>query len=193
MKTLPITLTLSAALFFTACGGEPEVSSRPPAGNANAPITVTKFSDLQCPACRAAHAQTNIPLLEKYGDKIRFEFMHFPLSTIHPYALSAAVASECAADQGKFWEFVDHNYEHQEDLSVEGLNAWGEELGLDMDAYKSCRRSSGKKKLVLAEYKEGRELGVQGTPTYFVNGVRTPRGDLESAIEAEIGSVLQRL
>ena len=192
MKTLPLSLTLSAALLFTACG-EVEVSSRLPAGNANAPITVMEFADLQCPACRAAHAQTTLPLIEQYGDKIRFEFRHFPLSTIHPYALSAAVASECAADQGKFWEFIDHNYEYQEDLSIEALNTWGEELGLDMDAYKSCRRSNGKKKLVLAEYKEGRDLGVQGTPTYFVNGVQTSRADLTSTIEAEIGSVLQNL
>ena len=90
----------------------------------NALVTVTEYADLQCPACRSAHASLTKPLIEKYGTRIGYDYRHFPLSSIHRFAMEAAEASECAADQGKFWEFVDHDYEHQEDLSSDTLRDW---------------------------------------------------------------------
>jgi len=109
MKTSYIVITLSTLLLIgcTNTTGLSDESSREPAGNASAAVIVMEFSDLQCPACKLVHAQVTKPLLQNYGNKIRFEFKHFPLRNIHTYALSAAMASECAADQGKFWEFID--------------------------------------------------------------------------------------
>ena len=123
-KLLPL---LSLVLFLTACG-EAQVSSRQPKGNPNAAILVEEFADLQCPACGAAHEKIVEPLLEKYGNDIRFEHKHFPLRSIHRFALDASEMSECAADQGKFWEFVDIAFTNQSDLSLDSLVEWAEAL-----------------------------------------------------------------
>ena len=98
------------------------------------------------------------------------EFKQFPLQSIHQNALLAAEASECAADEGKFWQFVDMDYKNQPDLSKDTLYKWADQLGLDKDRFDRCLRSGIKKKTVLADYDEGTRLGVQGTPTFFVNG-----------------------
>lgn len=113
MKRLSLATLFTSALLLAACvdtTGISPTSSRPPRGNANALVTVMEFADFQCPACMSAHATINKPLFEKYGSQVRFEFRHFPLRNIHRFALDLAEASECAADQGKFWEFVDLAY-----------------------------------------------------------------------------------
>ena len=96
MRTL---LPLSLCLLLTACGGGDAETSRTPKGNPNAAVLVEEFADLQCPACRAGHTTIVAPLLETYGNDIRFEHKHFPLRSIHRYALDADEMSECAADQ----------------------------------------------------------------------------------------------
>lgn len=178
-----LSLSLAACVDTTGLSGE---SSRPvhPATSENAVVTVAEFADLQCPACKAAHTLLVQPLTQQYGTQIRYEFHHFPLMSIHRYAMDAAQASECAADQGKFWEFVDIAFENQESLSPQALDQWGEELDLDMDLYGRCRDSKIKRDLVQASYDEGRELGVTGTPTFFVNGQR-----VESTTEALTGAI----
>ncbi len=185
-------LTLAACTDTT---GLSEESSRPPRGNPNAAVVVTEFADLQCPACRTAHETITLPLIEQYGDQIRLELKHFPLRTIHPYALQAAMAAECAADQGKFWEFVDYAYENQPDLSARALDDWGVALGLDIDLYERCRDSKIKNDTILADYDEGVQAGVGGTPTYFVNGEQVPAtyGVLSAEIEAALSDTYQRL
>lgn len=154
----------------------------------NALVTVTEFADLQCPACRAAHATLVQPLIAKYGRQIGYDFRHFPLASIHRHAMEAAEAAECAADQGTFWEFIDYVYEHQTDLSSESLRAWARELDLDADLFDRCVDSHIKRKAILASYEEGRTKGVQGTPTFFVNGVQTPStlDALTKAIDAAL-------
>ena len=106
-RTLAIAVVTLALAACTDTTGLSDTSSRGPKGSANAAVTVAEYADLQCPACQAAHTQINAPLLQKYGAQIRFEFKHFPLRSIHRYALEASMASECAADQGKFWEYVE--------------------------------------------------------------------------------------
>ncbi|HLD63765.1 MAG TPA: thioredoxin domain-containing protein, partial [Candidatus Peribacteraceae bacterium] len=118
-------------------------------------------------------------LLAQQSANIRFEWRHFPLQSIHIYGLPAAMAAECAADQGKFWEFVDLAFEKQTELNIEQLSSWAKELGLDMDVFDRCLRSEIKKDAVWAEYNEGRDRGVSGTPTFFVNGQR-----VDSSLEA---------
>ena len=133
--------------------------------------------------------------MEKYGNQIRYDHMHFPLRQIHRYSLDAAEASECAADQGKFWEYVDILFERQEDLSEEAFPAWAEQLGLDTDQFNKCMKSHLKRSAVLADYKVGRELGVGGTPTFFVNGTQVQSGvdTMSAAIDAELEKLTQRL
>jgi len=161
---------------------------RTPKGSPNATVLVEEYADLQCPACAAAHAQVTTPLLEIYSDKIRFEFHHFPLRSIHRFALDAAEMSECAADQGKFWEFIDVAYKNQSELGFEALVDWAEVVGLDVDVAERCWKSHSKRDIVLNDYKEGRDRDVAGTPTFFVNGERVQTGvdTLGAAIEAAI-------
>ncbi len=152
-----------------------------------------EFADLQCPACGAAHTVVIQPLLEEYGDRIRFDYNHFPLQAIHPYALRAAMASECAADQGKFWEYVDTVFANQSNLGARALEEWAVQLGLDEELFKRCLDSQIKRDTVLADYNKGRELNVNGTPTFFVNGKQTPSNQLKQAVEDAFASVTQRL
>ncbi|MBT5236970.1 thioredoxin domain-containing protein [Candidatus Peregrinibacteria bacterium] len=187
MKKL-LSLSILSTSLLVACGGDSDVSVRPPKGNANAVVIVEEFADLQCPACSAAHSQVTAPLLAKYSNDIRFEFNHFPLRSIHRFALDAAEMSECAADQGKFWEFVDIAYEKQKDLGLETLMDWAEVIGLDTDIAERCWKSHSKRDIVLNDYKEGRDRDVAGTPTFFVNGKRVKTGvdTLGAAIEAAL-------
>ena len=158
-----------------------------PETSQNALVTVTEYADLQCPACRAAHGSLVKPLIEKYGTQIAYDFRHFPLRS-HRYAMESAEASECAADQGKFWEFVDHTYLNQPDLSSETLRAWAKELGLDTDLFGRCVDSHIKRKAIQASYEEGLAKGVGGTPTFFVNGQQTTATleALSAAIDAAL-------
>ena len=189
---LIVTLALVACVDTTGLSKE---SSRTPKGNPNAAVVVTEFADLQCPACQAAHMTFNGPLLEKYGNKIRFDFMHFPLQSLHRYALDAAMAAECAADQGKFWEFVDTAYVNQKDLSRDAIKTWAENLQLDMDLFNRCTASKIKKDTILDDYETGKQQGVGGTPTYFVNGVRveTDAAKIGAKIEEVLQGAMQRL
>jgi protein-disulfide isomerase len=201
MKRLSLPLTLALTLTLAACvdttGLSPE-SNREVAGNPNSPVVVTEFADLQCPACRAAHTTLNKPLLEKYGSQVRFEFRHFPLRNLHRYALDLAEASECVADQDpeKFWGFVDVAFEKQQELKNGVIRTWVEELkGMDMALFDRCTQSHIKRDGIIQEYENGQELGVQGTPTYFVNGRQT-EATLEggsSAIEGALSGAGQRL
>lgn len=185
---------LSACVDTSGLSGE---SSRPPhpQSNANAAVVVTEFGDLQCPACRAAHQHIVLPILQKYGPQIRYEFKHFPLRSIHRYALDAAEMSECAADQGKFWEFVDRAYEKQADLNDEVLLRWGNDLHLDGKLLERCWKSRVKKDTVLSDYENGRNVGVMGTPSFFVNGKKVESGfdTLSEAIDMALKATKQRL
>lgn len=193
-------LLFPSFLLLAACvdttGLSPQSLKPPhPRSNLNAIVTVTDYSDLQCPACRAAHVLIVPQLLEKYGQQIRLEFRQFPLATIHRFALPAAEASECAADQGKFWEFVDLNYAEQDQLSEKALAEWGNRLGLDQDLFSRCRRSHIKRDAILAEYEEGKTKGVRGTPTFFVNGqpVVSTIEDLSKAIDEALAAAARNL
>lgn len=170
------TFLFLSALLLSACvdttGIRTELTRMPhPKSNHAATVVVREYADLQCPACRSAFEQLNPLLLEKYGNSIRFEFMHFPLRAIHPWAMPAAEASECAADQGKFWEYTDRVYAEQDKLSAAQLTVWADQLQLDRDLFDRCTKSHAKRDAILEEYDEGAKQGVRGTPNYMVNGV----------------------
>lgn len=193
-------LALTASLMLVACvdttGISAESSKGPhPSTDANALVTLTEYGDLQCPACKAAFTQLVEPLVAKYGKNIRVEFAQFPLTSIHQYAMAAAEASECAADQGKFWEFLHLVYTEQEQLSSDQLDVWGEQLKLDTDLYGRCRASHIKRDVIMADYEVGKALGVSGTPSFFVNGVKVESSteELTKAIDAKLESATMRL
>lgn len=200
MMTIRLPLACAAFLLLAACVDTTGISAalnRPahPLSAPGAAVIVREYADLQCPACKAAHTQLTPALLERYGKSIRFEYMHFPLRAIHPWALPAAEAAECAADQGKFWEFVDTVYTEQDKLSAAQLPVWADALGLDRDLFDRCTASHIKRAAILAEYDQGAAQGVRGTPTYMVNGaVVESTGDaLSKAIEAALQTAAVKL
>lgn len=191
---------LALVLLLSACGvdttGISPTSSKKPQGNPSASVIVQEYSDFQCPACRVAHSLIVQPLLQKYKTQISFEFKQFPLMTIHPYALAFAEASECAADQGKFWEYSDMMFERQLQMDKEqksattaDIDTWARDLNLDMTLFGRCTKSRIKRASILAEFEAGRKLNVGGTPTFFVNGQKLEANDLgtlSAAVDAAL-------
>ncbi|MEX0933671.1 MAG: thioredoxin domain-containing protein [Candidatus Paceibacterota bacterium] len=154
-------------------------------GSPGAPITLIEYSDLQCPACGAYHPILK-QLIEEFGSDITFVYRHFPLRQIHPNADLAARATEAAGAQGKFWEMHDMLFENQRSWSndrdtKELFVSYAESLGLGVDQFKSDLASKGVKAKVDANYKSGLGLGVNATPTFFLNGqkLQNPRSHEE--------------
>lgn len=143
-------------------------------GALNGTVTMVEFGDFQCPACGAYE-----PLVRKVvadnPTTLKIVFRHFPLTQVHQNALLAAKASEAAGVQGKFWEMHDMLYDNQQAWSS-GLNArdffvnYAKTLGLDVAKFSNDLNSSAIEAKILAEYQEGAKLGVQGTPSFFING-----------------------
>lgn len=143
-------------------------------GNPDAAVVFTEYSDFQCPACAAASVPVK-EIVEQFGDQLRFEYKHFPIERIHPYALQAAMAAEAAAQQGKFFEFHDLLFENQVQWSQSAAPnvfflQYAEELGLDVDQFRRQSNASVLRDKVRSEQAEGRERGVAGTPAFFLNG-----------------------
>ena len=189
---------LVTALLLAACvdttGLSAESSNPPhPKSNPNAAVVVAEYADLQCPACKGAHVGIVQPLVEKLGSQIRYEFHHFPLSSIHRNALVAAQGAECASDQSKFWDFIDIAYERQEELSRTALTEWATELKLDADLFDRCVDSGIKRDAVLAEYRDGQSKNVAGTPTFFVNGQAIQMNGDASSVEKAVQAALDAM
>ncbi len=138
-----------------------------------APIRILDFSDFQCPACRAA-APILESLMAKYPGKIQLVFKHFPLR-MHVWSPVAHQSAECAADQGKFWEFYKKLYENQPVWAVlpdpmVSFATYAGEVGLNMDAFTQCMTNPAVAEHIAAEKKQGEGLEVKSTPTFFING-----------------------
>lgn len=156
-------------------------------------VTIVEFGDLQCPAC-AAYEPLVRKVLEDNPTTTQLVFKHFPLTQIHSNALIAAKASESAALQGKFWEMHDMLYDRQSEWQA-ALNAreiftnYATTLSLDVAKFTAGLDNKEVEDKILAEYKEGVSLGVQGTPTFFINGkkIENPRSaeELDALVKAE--------
>ena len=160
----------------------------PSYGLADSSVTVVEFSDFQCPYCSAA-ANAVTELKSKYGDRVRFVFRQFPLD-FHSQAHLAAQASLAANAQGKFWEFHDKLFANQKALERANLEAYAEELGLDMKAFKLALDEGTYKAAVDTELALGKEAFVQGTPTMFINGTRVANATDAASISAELDKAL---
>ena len=135
----------------------------------NGTIDVVEFSDFQCPFCGQAYTEAK-KIVEQYSDKVKFTYKHFPLTNIHTFAFKAAEASECAADQGKFWEYHDKLFENQKNLELRDLKQYAADTGLDTEKFNACLDSGAMSSRVSNDQAEGRTKGVEATPTFFVNG-----------------------
>jgi protein-disulfide isomerase len=138
-------------------------------GDKNAPVTIIEFSDLQCPFCAQFH-RTMQQVMTDYKGKVRWVFKNFPLDQIHPYAKNAALGSECAAEQNKFWEYVDEIYANQSQLSDAYITQVAVDLKLNKAKFDSCLSSKKYAGKVEADQSLGSKNGVNGTPGSFVNG-----------------------
>ncbi len=163
---------------FVALMQKIKLDGEPSRGPADAKVTVVEYSDFQCPYCGRAWEIFEKEVYPQYKDKVRFVFKQMPLTQIHPWAEDAAVATECALQQGndQFWKLYDGLFSQQGQISKETLPAKVEELatagGLDTPRLKDCL--AGRKTLdaVKADQAEAASVGVNSTPTFFVNGRR---------------------
>lgn len=140
-------------------------------GPETAPVTLVEYGDYECPHCGAAHRIVK-QLEEMVGDKLRFVFRHFPLTQIHPHAQLAAEAAEAAGAQGKFWEMHDTLFENQRTLDELHLVAFAEQLGLDSEGFARELQVGLYRDRVREDFMSGVRSGVNGTPTFFIDGWR---------------------
>jgi protein-disulfide isomerase len=139
-------------------------------GPEHARITVLEYGDFECPSCKVA-ATTPVLLMERFPNKIRFVFRHFPIPEAHPHALMAAEAAEAAAAQARFWPMYDALFEHQAHLKDKDLHRYAEELGLDMARYTAEMDDHIYLQRVREHIDGGRRSHIRATPTFFVDGV----------------------
>jgi protein-disulfide isomerase len=161
-KQQPVTVMLTAPRIAVKSAGHPEL------GGKDAPVTIVEFSDFQCPFCSRAEP-TLKQVRDKYGDKVRLVYLDFPLG-IHDHAIDAASAGRCAGEQGKFWQLHDTMFADQSKLAAADLKADAKKLGLDTAKFNDCLDKGKYKSAIEADMEQGRTLGVDGTPAFFING-----------------------
>jgi protein-disulfide isomerase len=138
-------------------------------GPAEAPVTVVEYGDFQCPTCKLAFPAVKL-LLQRFGRDVRFAYRHFPLEALHPYALPAAEAAECAATQGRFWEMHDVLFENQPRFERHHLDEYAQRLRLDGRRFAAELDTHAHVARVRADLDGGAMSHVRGTPGFFVNG-----------------------
>ena len=163
----------------------------PVLGNKDAPITIVSFEDYQCPFCGRAFQQTFPSIKKDYIDtgKVKYVFRDYPLP-FHPNAEPAAEAANCANEQEKFWEYHDGLYKNQENLGTEFYMKLAGDLKLDTAKFKQCIDSQKYKQKIQDDFNYGSQVGVSGTPTFFINGIMLvgaqPYQAFQQVIEAEL-------
>jgi len=153
-------------------------SLRPPVGERDhrrgpvtAQVTLVEYGDYECPYCGRAYPIVK-EIQRRLGDRLRFVFRNFPLTQSHPHAEHAAEAAEAAAGQGKFWEMHDYLFEHQGALDDAHLVQYAVALNLDQERFKREMAEHVYSSRVREDFLSGVRSGVNGTPTFFINGVR---------------------
>lgn len=183
-----------------ATSAAPALAGATPAhtkGDAGAPVLVEEFADLQCPSCAVMHNELT-KILPEYGAQVRFVFRHYPLPTLHQNALAAALATEAAARQGKFWQMQDHLYRNQQAWSTTAdvrpvFYEYARTAGLDADRFMRDLRDPELLQRVRSDTQRGDALGVKSTPTLFVNnrmlpGDQTNPAGLRASVDAALRS-----
>lgn len=149
---------------------KPSVSTTDHAqGNLKADFVIVEYGDYQCPYCGAAYPILK-ELMKEYGSQVKFVFRNFPLSEMHQYARAAAIAAEAADLQGKFWEMHDAIYENQQNLNELYLFKLAENIGLNIAQFKEDIQKVELEEKVDSDFESGIMSGVNGTPSFFING-----------------------
>jgi protein-disulfide isomerase len=149
---------------------------QPSFGPADAPVTIVEFGDFECPDCKMEAPVLRHDLTAAFDGKVRVVFKNFPLESVHPWARAAAIAGRCVYRQGQpeFWKYYDWIYENQDQIDADNLNtkvlAWAGENGVDTVKLGQCLDTKATEPEVNSSIAEGHELGIQGTPTLFING-----------------------
>ena len=165
-------------------------------GPEDAAITIVEYSDFQCPYCKQA-----VPVVEQilaeYPDSVRLIYRHYPLRQVHQQTQLAAESAEAAGRQDKFWEMHDVLFANQEqwsgNLGARGIfESYAEALGLDVDLFKTDLQDRALAEKIQNDYASGNDAGVQGTPTFFINGVQL-KASSYSGFVAAINAELARL
>jgi len=158
-------------------------------GTQGASVTIVEFGDFSCTYSRDS-SYIMRSLLQKYGDRIFYQFRDFPEADLHTLAQKQAEAAACAQAQGKFWEYHDKLFQNQNDMSEERLVSLALEVGLNQNTFVSCLEKGTSAQEVLEDYQAGVEAGVRGTPTFFINGNRIagsiPQDTLELLIHNQL-------
>jgi protein-disulfide isomerase len=159
-------------------------------GNPKAPVMILEFSDYQCPYCHQVEPTVK-ELLAKYGDKVSLAYRDFPLTAIHSQAMISAVASRCALEQGKFWEYHDQLFTASK-LEKDDLIQYARDLKLDDKQFGACLTSEKYKADIDKDTEAGRKAGVNGTPGFFINGVFLSGAQGQDAFARVIDDELSR-
>lgn len=182
----------------STAGTEPSGTLSPVTGDehirggdlADAKVVLVEYSDFECPFCERHHPSM-LQALDDFGDDVAWVYRHFPLS-FHPEARPSALASECAAEQGEFWEYGDTLFENQAQLGDDYYVELAGDLGLNVSQFTDCYESEKYADAVDEDYSSGVSAGVSGTPATFVNGQMVsgavPYETLKGIIEAEIAA-----
>jgi len=167
----------------------------PSKGPANAAVTIVEFSDFECPYCGGFYP-TLKEIEKNYKDKIRIVYRQFPLTSIHPHALKAAEASMCANDQGQFWQMHDAMFTDQSKLEVSDLKEKAAKLSLNTGTFNTCLDSNKYAASIKNEILEGAKVGVNGTPSLFINGRflsgDQPYDDIAKIIDDELSRAAKK-
>jgi protein-disulfide isomerase len=155
--------------------GEFDVATEddPSLGPKDAVLTVVEFADFGCAYSREESFVVR-SMASTFGDRVRFVYRDFPITELHPDAMNASEAAECAAEQGRFWEYHDKLYANQDDLSESALVRYAAELNLNQGEFKRCLASDRNLPEIEEDIAAGTTAGVRGTPTFFFNGIRIP-------------------
>ena len=181
---------------FVALMNKIKLTGAPSRGPADAKVTVVEYSDFQCPYCGHAWEIFEKEVYPQYKDKVRFVFKQMPLTQIHPWAEDAAVASACALEQGndQFWKMYDGLFGQQAQITKDNLPAKVEEIataaGLDVPRLKECLAGRKTIDAVKADQTEAASVGVNGTPTFFINGRRVQNTQDASAFKQALDQAL---
>jgi protein-disulfide isomerase len=139
-------------------------------GPAQAPVTVVEYGDFECPNCKQAAPAVKL-LHQRFANRARIVYRHFPLEEVHPHALLAAQAAEAAGGQGRFWEMHDLLFDNQSHLKLRQLRDYAERLELDMTRFNADLDDEVYLQRVREHIQSGHRSGVRATPTFFVNGM----------------------
>ncbi len=157
----------------------------------NASLTLVEYGDYQCPYCGAAYPEVK-KVQKELGSKLRFVFRNFPLTNIHEYAMKAAETAEAAAAQGKFWPMHDFLYEHQETFGDPNLGlGYAKKLALDTQRFEREIAQHAYQKRIKDDFMSGVKSSVNGTPTFYVNGVRHDGEAVAKALVEALGHTKQ--